>query len=111
MRSQEGKESEPLPKGSSFSANSYYDESLLAYVGFEVLYFLMGLLSAGLLSPLTVYLSASRRVQHTVINGKRLCFDGKIHQIYGRFFVWVFLSLVTLFIYTFFVGIEIRKWT
>lgn len=92
------------------STGSYFDDKPITYAAFQVLYYFLGLFSATTLTPLTTYLSAKRRVAHTVINGKRLYFDGKLYQIYGHYCLWVLLSFATLFIYTFFIAGETRKW-
>lgn len=39
------------------------------------------------------------RVQHTYINGKRLCFTGSGGGLFGKYVLWLLLSLITLGIY------------
>lgn len=92
------------------NSQSFYDDNIWKYAFFQLLIFLMGLLSATLLSPLAVYLSSKRRVKHMVISGHRLKFDGKLHQIYGHYALWIILSVLTLFIFTFFISTYTRKW-
>jgi hypothetical protein len=90
--------------------HSYYDDKAWKYALFQLLYFLMGLLSATLLSPLTIYLSSKRKIKHTIISGHRMKFDGKLYQIYGHYALWILLSVATIFIFTFFINTYIRKW-
>ena len=37
--------------------------------------------------------------KHTYINGRRLYFDGRAVQLFGRYLLWWFLSIITLGIY------------
>ena len=49
--------------------------------------------------------------RHTYINGRPLTFDGKARQIYGKYILWLFLSLITLGIYYIFcMRINLIKW-
>lgn len=107
---EESKSLSKREKTPRFWNGSDYDDTVGKHLAFNILYYVMGLLSATLLSPLTVYLSAKRSAEHTIINGRRLAFDGKICQIYLLYLKLVGLSLATLFIYTFFINGQIRKW-
>ena len=44
------------------NSQSFYDDNIWKYAFFQLLIFLMGLLSATLLSPLAVYLSSKRKI-------------------------------------------------
>ena len=48
--------------------------------------------------------------KHTVINGKRLVFDGKAIQLWDKWLLWLLLTLITLGIYGLWVGIKVKKW-
>ena len=48
--------------------------------------------------------------KHTVINGKRLYFDGKAIQLFGNWIKWLLLTIITLGIYSFWLGIALKKW-
>ena len=50
-------------------------------------------------------------VKHTVIQGRRLTFDGYSRQLYGKFLLWLLLSIISVSIY-FFVKMKINliKW-
>ena len=48
--------------------------------------------------------------KHTVINGKRLVFDGKAIQLWDKLLLWLLLTLITLGIYGLWVGIKVKKW-
>lgn len=48
--------------------------------------------------------------RHTVIGGKRLVFKGKKTALWGNYLKWLFLTVITLFIYGLWVGIKMQKW-
>ena len=48
--------------------------------------------------------------KHTVINGKRLAFDGKAIQLFGNWIKWLLLTIITLGIYGFWLNIALKKW-
>lgn len=48
--------------------------------------------------------------RHTVIGGKRLVFKGKKTALWGNYLKWLFLTVLTLFIYGLWVGIKMQKW-
>ncbi len=48
--------------------------------------------------------------KHTVINGKRLHFDGTASQLFGNWILWVLLTIITIGIYSFWLRIELKKW-
>ena len=49
-------------------------------------------------------------IKHTVINGKRLSFDGTALQLFGSWIKWLLLTIITIGIYGFWVSIAIKKW-
>lgn len=48
--------------------------------------------------------------KHTVINGKRLQFDGNALQLFGNWIKWFLLTVITLGIYGLWLPIKLRKW-
>ncbi|WP_155833304.1 DUF898 family protein [Butyrivibrio sp. WCD3002] len=49
-------------------------------------------------------------IKHTVINGRRLQFSGSAIGLFGNWIKWLILSIITLGIYGFWVGIKLIKW-
>ena len=49
-------------------------------------------------------------IKHTVIEGKRLRFDGTALQLFGNWIKWLLLTIITFGIYSFWVQIAIKKW-
>lgn len=48
--------------------------------------------------------------KRTYIEGDRLTFNGNGFQLFGKFFLWVLLTIVTFGIYLLFVPIKVIKW-
>jgi uncharacterized membrane protein YjgN (DUF898 family) len=49
-------------------------------------------------------------MNHTIINGKRLKFNGKAVSLFGHWILWIFLSIITLGIYILWLNIALKKW-
>lgn len=64
----------------------------------------------GLALPLALSVSARWKCNHTVLDGKRLYFDGKAKQLFGKYIVWWLLSIVTLTIYAWFIPNRFNSW-
>lgn len=47
---------------------------------------------------------------HTVINGRKMYFDGKGIQLFGKYVLWTFLSIITIGIYSFWYAVNMKKW-
>ena len=89
---------------------SYFDGGLLGLVFRNIIAFLVTVFTLGICYPWAVCFLYRWEVEHTVINGKRLCFDGTALQLFGNWIKWWLLTIVTLGIYGFWVGISVRKW-
>jgi uncharacterized membrane protein YjgN (DUF898 family) len=50
------------------------------------------------------------KINHTVIEGKRLKFTGKAIGLFGNWVKWLLLCIVTIGIYGLWVGIALEKW-
>lgn len=49
-------------------------------------------------------------IKHTVIEGRRLEFDGKAIQLFGQWIKWLLFTILTFGIYGFWVAIKLKKW-
>ena len=63
---------------------SYFDGGLLQLIGWKILGFLVTLITLGICYPFALCFIYKWQMKHTVINGKRLYFDGKGYQLLGR---------------------------
>lgn len=49
-------------------------------------------------------------IKHTVVDGKRLRFDGTATGLFGNWIKWLLLTIITLGIYSFWLDIALKKW-
>lgn len=90
--------------------NSYFDGGLLGLIGVNLASFFLSLITIGLAWP-AIYCYKMRWIyRHTVVGGYRLKFNGKGSQLFGKFIVWMLLTIVTATIYAWWLPIKIRKW-
>ena len=50
------------------------------------------------------------KIEHTVVDGKRLKFNGSAIGLFGNWIKWWLLCIVTLGIYSFWLFIFVEKW-
>ena len=61
--------------------------------------------------PLAIVIRLRWKMKHTIIVGMPLRFEGKAGQLLGKFFVWGFLSIITLFLYAVIaVPVKYERW-
>ncbi|MCH5160325.1 MAG: DUF898 family protein [Clostridiales bacterium] len=48
---------------------------------------------------------------NTVIDGKRLKFDGGGLELFGQYLIWMLLTIVTLGIFSFWLPAKVLRWT
>ncbi|MDD4344152.1 MAG: DUF898 family protein [Eubacteriales bacterium] len=89
---------------------SYFDGGLLQLIGWSVLGFIITIFSFGILYPWAVVMVYGWKINHTVINGRRLQFSGTAMGLFGNWIKWLLLMFITLGIYSFWVGIALEKW-
>lgn len=90
--------------------NSYFDGGLVGLVINRLYAVVITVLSIGILLPWALCIIARWESKHTVIEGRRLAFDGTGTQLFGNWIKWWFLTLITFGIYGFWVGIKLRQW-
>ena len=88
---------------------SYFDGELLQLIGWKILGFLITSLTLGICYPWAYCMVYGWEAKHTVINGKRLQFDGTAIQLFGNWIKWLFLCIITLGIYGFWLNISLKK--
>ena len=89
---------------------SYFDGKLLQQIGWTILASLLIIVTLTLGTPWAVCMMKRWETKHTVINGKRLKFDGTGGQLFGKYIVWLLLTIVTLGIYSLWLAIKMKKW-
>lgn len=92
------------------AAVSYFDGGLLGQIGINILSCLIIVFSLGFFTPLAICVGYGWEVKHTVVDGRRLCFNGTAMGLFGNWVKWWLLTLVTFGIYSFWVNIKVKQW-
>ena len=95
---------------SQTSYQSFFDGGLLSLIFNRLTNLLIIVLTLGFGLPWALCRSYRWRIRHTVIEGYRLDFDGKAHQLFGNWVKWWLLILITFGIYGFWVQIKLTQW-
>ncbi|MCL2503680.1 MAG: YjgN family protein [Coriobacteriia bacterium] len=90
--------------------NSKFDAGLFSYVWLLIWTGTVNLITLGLAYPWMTCAQYGWRIEHTIVSGKRLRFDGQGHQLFGMWIKWWLLSVVTLGIYAIWVPIKVEQW-
>jgi len=97
---------EPL----GFDSVSYFDGKLHQLIGWNLLGWLVTVITLGICFPLWYAWVVKWECKHTVIRGYRQVFDGKGGSLIGKWILWSLLTLITLTIYGWWTPIRLRKW-
>lgn len=89
---------------------SRFDGGLGSWIGLCITNFLLVLFTAGICFPWAVCRTYKWQQHHTIIDGRRLTFDGRAIQLFGKWILWWFLCIITLGIYAFWMNIALQKW-
>lgn len=89
---------------------SYFDGGLLDYLGYRILGIIVTVFTLGICLPWAFTMLYRWETKHTVINGRRLEFDGTATQLFGNWIKWWLLTIITLGIYGFWVFIKLKQW-
>lgn len=94
----------------AFAEVSYFDGSGLSLFGYSLLAGFVSGITCGLAAPWMICMVYKWRVEHTVINGKRLTFTGNGGSLFGHWILWSILTVITCGIYGLFVHVALRRW-
>jgi len=89
---------------------SYFDGDLLGKILNVIVAVAMTLFTLGIALPWAFCLLCDWDTRHTVINGKRLKFDGTGIQLLGNWIIWLLLIIATVGVYSLWVSIKLRQW-
>lgn len=92
------------------NGDSYFDGGLFQLIGWSILGMLVTFVTFGICYPWALCMVYGWRINHTVINGRRLKFSGSAVGLFGNWIKWLLLSIITFGIYGFWVGIALEKW-
>ena len=91
-------------------SKSKFDGGLLGMIGIGIAQALLSIITLGIGVPWAVCMKERWYVKHTIIDGKRLTFDGKGGQLFGNYIKWLLLTIITIGIYSFWLGIKMKQW-
>jgi uncharacterized membrane protein YjgN (DUF898 family) len=105
----------PAPRlssdGDPWSAQPvHFDGGAGSYLGVSIVSFLITALSLGLLFPLAYVRRLRWRIDHTLIEGRRMRFTGTGRGLFGFWLRCWILMVITLGIYGFWVRPQLERW-
>ena len=89
---------------------SYFDGGLLSYIGWIILSSFIITCTFGICFPWAICMFYGWKINHTIIEGKRLKFNGTAIGLFGNWIKWLLLIVVTFGIYAFWVHIKLEQW-
>jgi len=89
---------------------SYFDGGLLNLIGWSILGFFVTVITLGICFPWALCMVYGWKINHTVIEGRRLRFHGSAFSLFGNWIKWLLLCIITIGIYSLWVGIALEKW-
>lgn len=92
------------------TGKSYFDGGLLQLIGWSLVGFFITTCTFGICYPWALCMIYGWKINHTVVNGKRLKFHGTAMGLFGNWVKWLVLTIVTFGIYSFWVRIALEKW-
>lgn len=89
---------------------SYFSGRLIALIGINLLTAFLCIITIGLAYP-AMYCMKKRWVyKNTVVNGYRLKFTGTGGQLFGKYILWSFLTIITFSIFSWWLPIKYQQW-
>lgn len=89
---------------------SYFDGGLLGLLGWTILGWLITGITFGICYPWALCMVYGWKINHTVVEGRRLKFIGSPVGLFGLWIKWLLLIVITLGIYSLWVTISLEKW-
>ena len=93
------------------AGESYFDGKLIERIGWSILAALVTFITIGICAPFGIVMLTRWETKHTVIQGRRLGFNGTGGQLMGNWIKWILLSIITIGIYSLWIPIKMKKWT
>ncbi len=89
---------------------STFEGTVLEFIGYSILSWLLGVFTLGLATPWIVCMFKRWEASKTIIDGKRLVFVGTGGSLFGQFIKWWFFTIITFGIYGFWVYNAMKRW-
>jgi len=88
-----------------------FDGGAATYWGTGLLAFLVTTFTLGLAFPFALVLLLRWKAKHTYIEGRQVSFDGTGFGLFGNWLKWMFLTVITVGIYSFWIQPRLIKWS
>ena len=92
------------------NGESFFDGGLSQLIGWSILGGLITIVTVGICYPWALCMIYGWKINHTVIEGRRLRFTGSAIGLFGNWIKWFLLCIITFGIYSFWLGIALEKW-
>jgi uncharacterized membrane protein YjgN (DUF898 family) len=92
------------------SKNFTFDGEIGSYIGTLFLSILLTIVTLGIAYPWALVMRQQWITNHTLVDGRRLKFLGSGTELFGLYIIWFILIVITLGIYSLWVGPKITKW-
>ena len=89
---------------------SKFTGGLLGMIGIGLLQGIIIIFTLGIGAPWAICLKESWYVEHRIIDGHQLTFDGTGGQLFGNYIKWFLLTIITFGIYSFWLSIKMEQW-
>lgn len=90
--------------------NSYFDGGLFELIGWNILGTLITIFTLGICAPWAITMVYGWKINHSVIEGRRLQFNGSAVGLFGHWIKWLLLTIIMVGIYGFWVSIKLENW-
>ena len=91
-------------------SKSKFTGGLLGLIGISILASLLTACTLCIGAPWAFCMTQRWIVNHTIVDGKQLYFDGTGGQLWGKIFLWLLLTVVTLGLFVLWYPIVMQKW-
>lgn len=90
--------------------NSYFDGGLFSLIGWTILGVIITAFTLGICYPWALCMIYGWKINHTVVEGRRLSFSGTAVGLFGNWIKWFLLTVITFGIYGFWLSIKLEQW-
>lgn len=87
-----------------------FDGGAGTYLGTAILGVLVTVFTLGICYPYALVLRERWRAKHSYIEGRQLAFNGSAWALFGLWWKWLILIIITVGIYGFWVGPRLYRW-
>lgn len=102
--------SPPAVPARALSRQFAFDGGAATYFGTALLAAVVTILTLGICYPYALVLRERWRAKHSFIEGRQLVFLGTASGLFGLWLGWLLLIIITVGIYSFWVGPRIYRW-